>query len=193
MTNTLVQNFSNIEALNFMLTNRIPHNLSTKLMGKFSRLKNPTITKLSIGLWKHFVDDLRLDEAISNQFSSLHECFIRELKPGARPINPQADIITSPCDAVVGAFGNIEDTKLYQIKGFPYHLDDLLGHYLNLEKYRNGRFLTLRIKSSMYHRFHAPVDCKLNKIHYIAGDTWNVNPIALKRVEKLFCKNERAI
>ena len=28
---------------------------------------------------------------------------------------------------------------------------------------------------------------------YVSGDTWNVNPIALQRVEKLFCKNERAI
>ncbi len=28
---------------------------------------------------------------------------------------------------------------------------------------------------------------------YISGDTWNVNPIALKRVERLFCKNERAV
>ena len=27
---------------------------------------------------------------------------------------------------------------------------------------------------------------------YISGDTWNVNPIALRRIEKLFCKNERA-
>jgi phosphatidylserine decarboxylase len=27
----------------------------------------------------------------------------------------------------------------------------------------------------------------------IHGDTWNVNPIALKRVERLFCKNERAV
>src|SRR4030095_13313350 len=26
-----------------------------------------------------------------------------------------------------------------------------------------------------------------------SGDTWNVNPIALKRVENLFCKNERAV
>jgi phosphatidylserine decarboxylase len=30
-------------------------------------------------------------------------------------------------------------------------------------------------------------------VTYVSGDTWNVNPIALKRVEKLFCKNERAI
>ncbi len=30
-------------------------------------------------------------------------------------------------------------------------------------------------------------------VTHIGGDTWNVNPIALKRVERLFCKNERAV
>jgi phosphatidylserine decarboxylase len=45
----------------------------------------------------------------------------------------------------------------------------------------------------MYHRFHAPHDCGVEQVTYISGDTWNVNPIALRRVEKLFCKNERAI
>ncbi len=45
----------------------------------------------------------------------------------------------------------------------------------------------------MYHRFHAPHDCRIERVIYIAGDTWNVNPIALKRVERLFCKNERAV
>jgi phosphatidylserine decarboxylase len=43
----------------------------------------------------------------------------------------------------------------------------------------------------MYHRFHAPHDCRIKQVTYISGDTWNVNPIALRRVEKLFCKNER--
>jgi phosphatidylserine decarboxylase len=45
----------------------------------------------------------------------------------------------------------------------------------------------------MYHRFHAPYDCTVDKVTYISGDTWNVNPIALRRIEKLFCKNERAV
>jgi len=51
----------------------------------------------------------------------------------------------------------------------------------------------LRLTSSMYHRFHAPHDCRVDRVTYISGDTWNVNPIALRRVEKLFCKNERAL
>ena len=45
----------------------------------------------------------------------------------------------------------------------------------------------------MYHRFHAPHDCRVEQVTYVSGDTWNVNPIALRRVERLFCKNERAI
>jgi phosphatidylserine decarboxylase len=45
----------------------------------------------------------------------------------------------------------------------------------------------------MYHRFHAPTACRVREVIYISGDTWNVNPIALRRVERLFCKNERAV
>src|SRR5262249_5137453 len=59
--------------------------------------------------------------------------------------------------------------------------------------YRDGQYVTLRLTSSMYHRFHAPHHCRIEQVTYISGDTWNVNPIALKRIEKLFCKNERAI
>ena len=62
-----------------------------------------------------------------------------------------------------------------------------------VEAHRNGRYVTLRLTSSMYHRFHAPHDCRVEQVIYISGDTWNVNPIALRRVERLFCKNERAV
>ena len=45
----------------------------------------------------------------------------------------------------------------------------------------------------MYHRFHAPHDCCVERVTYVPGDVWNVNPAALRRVRKLFCQNERAI
>ena len=45
----------------------------------------------------------------------------------------------------------------------------------------------------MYHRFHAPHDIAIDRVNYISGDTWNVNPIALQRIERLFCRNERAV
>ena len=66
--------------------------------------------------------------------------------------------------------------------------DAALAHY-----YEGGQYATLRLTSSMYHRFHAPADCRVEQITYISGDTWNVNPVALKRVDRLFCRNERAV
>jgi phosphatidylserine decarboxylase len=180
------------EDINFLLTNRIPRRLATQFIGWFSRIEQPLIRDLSIAVWRLF-SDLDLTEAKQAQFRSLHDCFIRELKDGARPIDGRADILVSPCDAIVGACGSIDGTDLYQAKGFPYTLHDLLGDRHLVETYRNGRYVTLRLTSSMYHRFHAPHDGRIDRVNYISGDTWNVNPIALKRIERLFCKNERAV
>jgi phosphatidylserine decarboxylase len=180
------------EDLNFLLTNRIPRRLLTRLMGRFSRIEQPLVRDLSIAVWRFF-SGLDLSEAKKSQFRSMHDCFIRELKDGARPLDADPAVLVSPCDAIVGACGSIADTELYQIKGFPYRLEDLLGDSDLVATHRNGRFVTLRLTASMYHRFHAPHDCKVEEVTYISGDTWNVNPIALKRIEKLFCKNERAV
>jgi phosphatidylserine decarboxylase len=180
------------EDLNFLLTNRIPRRLATQFVGWLSKVEQPVVRDLSIRVWRLF-SDLDLTEAKKQKFKSLHDCFIRELKDGARPIDADPAILTSPCDAIVGASGNIAGTDLIQVKGFSYTLDDLLGDPELVELYRNGRYVTLRLTASMYHRFHAPHDCRVEQVTYISGDTWNVNPIALKRVEKLFCKNERAL
>jgi phosphatidylserine decarboxylase len=180
------------EDINFLLTNRIPRRLATQFMGWFSRIEQPLVRDVSISVWRLF-SDLDLREAKQTQFRSMHDCFTRELKAGARPIDGRRDILVSPCDAIVGACGSIAGTELYQAKGFPYSLEDLLGEHGLVTAYRNGCYATLRLTSSMYHRFHAPHDCRIERVIYISGDTWNVNPIALKRVERLFCKNERAV
>jgi phosphatidylserine decarboxylase len=180
------------EDINFLLTNRIPRRLLTQFIGRFSRIERPVVRDLSITLWRLF-SDLDLGEAKETEFRSLHDCFIRELKDGARPIDRTPGILVSPCDAIVGACGSIAGTELYQAKGFPYTLQDLLADPASVAAHRNGRYVTLRLTASMYHRFHAPHDGRVDRVTYISGDTWNVNPIALKRIERLFCKNERAV
>lgn len=189
----LVRTFTQQEQINFLLTNRVPRRYLTRIMGWYSKKESRLLTQFSIFIWKLFADDLDLSEAKKQHFDSLHDCFIRELKDGARTIDIRANLVTSPCDAIVGTCGRINGTTIFQIKGFPYELGDLIPDKCLQEKYRDGVYVTLRLKSSMYHRFHAPVDCKVTQVTYISGDTWNVNPVALKRVEKLFCKNERAV
>jgi phosphatidylserine decarboxylase len=189
---SLIATFTQQEDLNFLLTNRVPRAALTRFMGWFSKIENPLVRDLSIACWRLF-SDLDLTEARKTSFKSLHDCFTRELRPGLRPPDPDPSIVVSPSDAIIGAFGAIDDTKLFQVKGAPYSLLDLLGDPALVDRHRNGRFITLRLTSSMYHRFHAPHDCRIEQVNFISGDTWNVNPIALKRIEKLFCKNERAV
>jgi phosphatidylserine decarboxylase len=181
-----------LEELNFLLTNRIPRHLATRLMGWFSQIEHPLLARISIAIWRIFAD-LDLSEARTERFDSLHACFTRELKAGMRPINPDPLVLTSPCDAIIGASGCVQGTQLIQAKGFPYSLQDLLPDPELIALYGDGRYVTLRLTASMYHRFHAPYDCRVDRVTYVSGDTWNVNPAALKRVAKLFCKNERAI
>jgi phosphatidylserine decarboxylase len=179
------------EDLNFLLTNRIPRLTLTRFMGWFSKIEQPLVRDLSIAIWRRCAD-LELGEAKKTSFTSMHDLFIRELKDGARPVDANPEVLTSPCDAIVGACGPIDGTRIIQAKGFPYTLEDLLGDAATIDMIRDGCYVTLRITSSMYHRFHAPCDLAVEGVTYFSGDTWNVNPVALKRVEKLFCKNERA-
>lgn len=180
------------EDLNFLLTNRVPRIFLTRAMGRFSQIRNRHVARLSIAIWRLFTD-LDLSEARRRTFGSVHECFTRELMPGARPIDPAPDVMVSPCDGIVGACGHVEGTRLFQAKGFPYSLVDLFGSEAAAAPFRDGCYVTLRLTSTMYHRFHAPGDGRVEHVTYISGDTWNVNPIALKRVENLFCRNERAV
>jgi phosphatidylserine decarboxylase len=179
------------EDLNFLLTNRIPRRLATRFVGWLAQVEQPLVRDASMFLWRLF-SDLDLSEARSTTFRSLHECFVRELRDGARPVDRDPAVIVSPCDAIVGASGSVRGTEVFQVKGFPYRLEDLLTDPDAAEFYRDGTFVTLRLTASMYHRFHAPHEGTVEQVTYISGDTWNVNPIALKRIERLFCRNERA-
>lgn len=180
------------EDINFLLTNRIPRLWLTRFIGWFSRIERRWVCEASIAAWQMFAD-LDLHDAKETRFKSLHECFTRELKDGARPIDADASIVTSPCDAIVGAIGQVANGSVLQAKGYPYQLMDLLGDCDLVRSYVGGSYATLRLTAGMYHRFHAPYDCGVEQVTYVSGDTWNVNPIALKRIQSLFCKNERAI
>ena len=180
------------EDLNFLLTNRLPRRLATKAIGRIARVEHPLVAQPALAAWRFFAGvDMR--DSAGTRFRSLRDGFTRALRPGARAFDPDPAVITSPCDAVVGAHGPIEDGGLHQIKGFPYRLTDLVPDPAMAARVAGGSFVTLRLTAGMYHRFHAPADLTVEGVTYLSGDCWNVNPIALKRVERLFCRNERAV
>ena len=180
------------EDLNFLLTNRIPRIAATRWMGWFSRIRSPWLTRLSVAVWRQFTT-LDLSEAKATHFDSLHAVFTRELKPGARTVDLRPEVLASPCDAIVGECGTVRAGQLWQAKGMGYRAQDLFSAAERAVPFEGGTYVTLRLTSAMYHRFHAPADARLRHVSYLSGDAWNVNPIALKRVQALFCRNERAV
>jgi len=181
-------------AVNFWVTNRlIPRRALTRAFGWFSRIEHPLVARASIGAWRMFSNGLDLDEARKRRFSSLHECFIRELADGARVVDRDPGVVTSPCDAMIVACGRVRDDLLIQAKAVSYTVSELLGEAPASPAYRDGVYATLRLTATMYHRFHAPHDCRIERVRHIAGDLWNVNPPALERVPRLYCRNERVV
>jgi phosphatidylserine decarboxylase len=162
-------------------------------MGRLSRVEHPAACRAALAVWQWFGGDLHLHEAKKARFTSVHDCFIRELKDGARPIDPRPEVLVSPCDAIVGACGRLRGGQLLQAKGRAYSLADLLVHADLADRHRQGTYVTLRLTSTMYHRFHAPAAGGLDEVVYVPGDTWNVNPPALARIPAVYCANERAV
>ena len=189
----LISRAFQMESLNFLVTNRIPRRAATRAVGRISRIENESFVRLALWAWKLFAPELDLSEAKRTRYGSLRDFFVRELEPGSRPVDADPDVVVSPCDAVVGECGRIDGDTLIQAKGLDYTLRELLCCEELAKRYENGRFLTLRLKATMYHRFHAPASGRIRQVNYISGDTWNVNPIAVARVERLYCRNERAV
>jgi phosphatidylserine decarboxylase len=188
--------FQSIEnnSLGFYLTNYIPRNLLTYLIGKLSFSENPLIVRGLLLLFKLFSGDLNLSESKEKKFKSFHEYFIRELRKESRPISNKKRTIISPVDSLVGAFGYVNDGELYQIKNESYSLYDLLSRDTEMtEKFKNGTYFTLRIKPNFYHRFHMILDGSIQKINFVPGELWNINNATLLKIKSLFTKNERAI
>jgi phosphatidylserine decarboxylase len=189
MTNTLHQRLR--DQLNFLITNIGPRRAWSRMAGRISQWRQPLFTQIALWIWNQF-DPLELQDSPPQRYASIQDCFTRPLKPGARTVDTDPETLCSPCDGILGAHGCIENGMLFQLKGKPYALHDLVGPIDAIHPWRHGHFLTIRIKSNMYHRFHSPCKGTLMHSQYFPGDTWNVNPPTLARVNRLFCRNERA-
>ena len=110
----LISQVTGQENLNFLLTNRVPRRWLTLFVGRLSKVRNPLVRETSIAIWKLF-SDLDLSEARKTRFDSLHDCFTSELKEGARPVDPDPNVLTSPCDGIIGACGQVEDGMVLQV------------------------------------------------------------------------------
>lgn len=169
----------------------LPKNSISRLMGKLAAVKLPVFLREPFlkAFGRFFgVNFSEIAQPLSS-FETLQDFFIRELKPGLRPLD-SAEIV-SPCDGVFGQCGQINNGQLLQIKGRTYALSDLFGE--EASRFENGYFTTIYLSPKDYHRFHMPLTASVSRARYIPGYLWPVNAWAVKNIEQLFCVNERIV
>ena len=160
-------------------------------MGWFSKRRHPWVRDASIAVWRLFAD-LDLRDAKKTRFDSLHDCFIRELQAGLARRRSAACGAGEPLRRHRRRLRRGRRHQVFQAKGFPYSVADLFGDAQPVEP---SRRLLRDAAPDLEHVPPLPRAARLRveRVTYMSGDTWNVNPIALKRVERLYCKNERAV
>lgn len=171
----------------------LPQHALSRAVGRLAASERPWIKRPFIHGFARAYSVSLADAARSNldDFASFNDFFTRELRPGARPLSPNADDILCPADGTVSQAGTIHNGRLLQAKGRSYSLESLLG--TSDTSFFGGCFVTVYLAPSNYHRVHVPLAGTLRQTTAIPGELFSVNAVTEAGVESLFARNERLV
>ena len=182
------------DKLFILLQHLLPQHLLSRAVGYLAEsrcnwIKRPFI-KLFARQYKVNMSEAVIEDL--EQFENFNAFFTRELKPGMRPLDEAG--VVSPADGAISQIGPIDYGRVLQAKGRGYGLSTLLGGHADLaEQFINGRFTTIYLSPSDYHRVHMPVTGTLRETIYVPGDLYSVNQTTAEGVDNLFARNERLV
>lgn len=174
--------------------NFVPQTAISELVGNLAKSNNPRIkTPLIKGFAKAY--NIRLDEYARDfgEYDSFNDFFTRELKPNARPIDDTQAGIACPSDGTVSQIGDITNGQIIQAKRRTYSTGQLLASMDDERYFEGGKFATIYLAPSNYHRVHMPFDGVLIETRYIPGDLFSVNHTTASHIPDLFARNERLV
>jgi phosphatidylserine decarboxylase len=129
-------------------------------------------------------------------FKTFNEFFIRELKPGSRPIASAEhdNIAVCGADCRLMAFKSVDDSSRFWIKGRKFSVQGLLGKEMCSSAFADGTLVIFRLAPQDYHRFHLPVSGTIEQFVNIPGCLFTVNPIAVNsKYCNVFTENKRVV
>ena len=188
------------EPFKVRLYNSIPLDDFSRFVGNLSRKELPKWTRTILFTLYGKLFGVNIEEALIEdlaQYKSFNEFFRRRLKPGRRPIDQNAKLV-SPCDGKVLHCGPITDEgQVEQVKGMTYSIEDFLGFNPKekLAKDNTTRLvqITMYLAPGDYHCFHTPTDWKIDDRRHFKGKLLSVRPSVATWMPKLFSQNERVV
>ena len=170
----------------------LPKRGLTQFAGRVARAHGGRATTRLIRWFvgKYGVDMSEAENPGIASYASFNDFFGRPLKPGVRPL-ADADFI-SPVDGAISQFGAIDDHHILQAKGHRFTTTQLLaGDAALADRFRHGSFANLYLSPKDYHRLHMPCAGRLQRMIYVPGALFSVNPTTARGVPGLFARNER--
>ncbi len=172
----------------------LPKQAITALAGKLAN-KHAGVLTTQVIAWfvkRYGVNMSEAANADISSYATFNDFFTRPLHKNARPL-ANVDFIC-PVDGAISQFGAIVSDQIFQAKGHQYTTTALIGGDKNLAvKFQNGCFATLYLSPKDYHRIHMPCSGTLQRMIYVPGDLFSVNPTTAQGVPGLFARNERVV
>jgi len=172
----------------------LPHHLLSRMVRSATRWR--------VRWWKNllitwFIRVFRVDmqdalDPSPGSYPNFNSFFVRQLKPGARPLPDTPDAIACPADGFLSEAGEIRNGRLIQAKGRDYSLRALLGgNATRAAAFEQGKFATIYLSPRDYHRVHMPCSGNLTGSITIPGRLFSVAPHTTRAIPNLFTRNER--
>lgn len=142
------------------------------------------------------IDMSQFQKENPSDYKTFNDFFIREVKPGKRPVSDPEDntVIVSAADCRLVVFNSFEETKDLWIKGKRFSFEKLLNYDKALmEHFREGYVVNFRLAPQDYHRFHSPIAGRIKDIVTVGGTTYSVKTKALESEIDVLGENERDI
>jgi phosphatidylserine decarboxylase len=162
-----------------------------RALGKLADTRwSPTVGRAVVGLYSRAYD-VRFDECVRSEgFTSFDDFFTRLLRDGARPLDPDAQVVLSPADGRLESMGTV-DGRTFRVKGAEYSVEELVGDAHEAARYEGGGGCVVYLSPRDYHRVHAPASGQISLVRSIPGDYFPVNAIGMRHVKNLFARNRR--
>ena len=133
-----------------------------------------------------------MGEYPARRYRDFNDFFTREIKPDARPVDPDPRALVAPCDSRLSVY-DIEPGAIFKIKNTRYSVAAMLGDGAAARAYTGGLCLVFRLAVDNYHRVCFFDGGMKYPSRFIPGRLHTVQPIAAESGFDIYARNCRSV
>lgn len=134
-----------------------------------------------------------------DSFQTVNDFFCRSLRDGVRPISSVNDGLVSPVDGQLLTCGTLTHAgeRIAQVKGATYSVPAFLGlEPVDVDSDDPSRvvhYAVIYLGPGDCHRIHSPAEVEFKSGRHFCGEVFPLRESLLKRIDDVFCVNERVV